>query len=360
MIRNGDLPIQLPPLVRAGDEISARLFNQLIMAMKRLSDRTPVESTNGKGSKGSSAPFMPILKAEKGEGGFTYKIALSKGYVIERRIPDDQALIYHFPTELVDEDDNPIYHDITDGQAIYVKVLVKKDGTIEEEPTVLVGEDELEGEHFRPEVFDFGGNAGTHNYKIAVFEIVDSKPKLKLYGAGDNVDHYDERVGMENLEVEEAGTIYRIGKTYDDASDKVQLRTLLQLDGDGEPVIKDDEVGTPPADSIRFRRIVDLGTDAEVHVSNQDGAILVRGNSYDEEVSDAHKVSITVKDGLVTDLTKIDATGWWGTISAMLGNGDLVYAVTFEDGILVSAVDYGGNVPGTEAAPGAVGAVVSG
>ncbi len=271
MIRNGDLPIQLPPLVRAGDEISARLFNQLITAVKRLSDRTPVESTSGKGSKGSSAPFMPILKAEKGESGFTYKIALSKGYVVERRIPDDQALIYHFPTELVDEDDNPIYHDITDGQAIYVKVLVKKDGTIEEEPTVLVGEDELAGAHYKPKVFDFDGADGEHNYKIAVFEIVDSKPRLKLYGAGDNIDHYDERVTMENLEAE--GDCYEVGKTYNEASDKVEFRKLKQLSGEGSPVIKDQTDET-----INFKRIKARTSPSQVNVSDEGDAIKIEGN----------------------------------------------------------------------------------
>jgi hypothetical protein len=271
MIRNGDLPIQLPPLVRAGDEISARLFNQLITAVKRLSDRTPVESTSGKGSKGSSAPFMPILKAEKGEGGFTYKIALSKGYVVERRIPDGQALIYHFPTELVDEDDNPIYHDITDGQAIYVKVLVKKDGTIEEEPSVLVAEDELAGAHYKPKVFDFDGADGEHNYKIAVFEIVDSKPRLKLYGAGDNIDHYDERVTMENLEAE--GDCYEVGKTYNEASDKVEFRKLKQLSGEGSPVIKDQTDET-----INFKRIKARTSPTQINVTDDGDAIKIHGN----------------------------------------------------------------------------------
>jgi hypothetical protein len=271
MIRNGDLPIQLPPLVRAGDEISARLFNQLITAVKRLSDRTPVESTNGKGSKGSSAPFMPILKAEKGESGFTYKIALSKGYVVERRIPDGQALIYHFPTGLVDDDDKPIYQAISDGQAIYIKVLVKKDGTIEEEPSVLVAEDELAGAHYKPKIFDFDGADGEHNYKIAVFEIVDSKPRLKLYGAGDNIDHYDERVTMENLEAE--GDCYEVGKTYNEAADKVEFRKIKQLSGEGAPVIKDQTDET-----INFRRIKERASPARIAVTIDGDAIKIHGN----------------------------------------------------------------------------------
>jgi hypothetical protein len=311
MIRNGDLPIQLPPLVRAGDEISARLFNQLIMAMKRLSDRTPVESNNGKGSKGSSAPFMPILKAEKGEGGFTYKIALSKGYVIERRIPDDQALIYHFPTELVDEDDNPIYHDISEGQAIYVKVLVKKDGTIEEEPSVLVAEDELSGAHYKPKIFDFDGADGEHNYKIAVFEIVDSKPRLKLYGAGDNIDHYDERVTMENLEAE--GDCYEVGKTYNEASDKVEFRKIKQLSGEGSPVIKDQTDET-----INFKRIKARTSPSQINVTDEGDAIKIYGNNNMGSLTHvtcegASTVILEWDDGLITSPSKSFTAGCSGS-----------------------------------------------
>jgi hypothetical protein len=91
-----------------------------------------------------------------------------------------------------------------------------------------------------------------------------------------------------------------------------------------------------------------------------DAAITIRGNEYDDTIADARKITISVKDGLVTSMSKTEVTGWWGTVSAMLGNGDLVYSLAFEDGILVSAANYGGDVPGTEASPGSVGAVVSG
>ena len=321
MIRNGDLPIQLPPLVRAGDEISARLFNQLITAVKRLSDRTPVESTSGKGSKGSSAPFMPILKAEKGESGFTYKIALSKGYVVERRIPDDQALIYHFPTELVDDDDNPIYHEITDGQAIYVKVLVKKDGTIEEEPSVLVAEDELAGVHYKPKIFDFEGADGEHNYKIAVFEIVDGKPRLKLYGAGDNIDHYDERVTMENLEAE--GDCYEVGKTYNEPADKVEFRKLRQLPGEGSTIIKDQNEET-----INFRRIKEKTYPAQIKVTTEGDAIKIEGN------------------GVQGTLTHIPCTGGAGTVILEWDDGLITsQSASFTAGCSSTGSGGGGGMP---------------
>jgi len=213
-------------------------------------------------------PFYPSIKKD----GAAYRVALSKGYVVERRIPDGSALIYHFPTGLVDGDDEPIYHSIADGQAIYVQVQVEDDGKIESDPVVMVAEDELEGEHFRPEVFDFSGTAGTHNYKIAVFEIVDSKPRLKLFGAGDNVDHFDERVGMINMEAE--GDVFEVGFDYDSSADKVRFRRLKNLDGEGVALIKDQV-----DESINFRKIRGRNSPRRIEVEESGGSIIVKGNN---------------------------------------------------------------------------------
>lgn len=352
-----------PQAPKRGDRVKAKDIQQLAAQVKRLS-RAGRENYAGAFYRAPDSPFMPKLRGKKDDPQ-AYEIALAKGYVVERRIPDGNALIYHFPTGLVDDDDKPIYQAISDGQAIYVQVQVQDDGTIEEEPVVLVAEDELEGEHFRPEVFDFGGNAGTHNYKIAVFEIVDSKPKLKLYGAGDNVDHYDERVGMINIRVEAPDAdIYNVGKTYEAGDDKIHFRTLQQLDDDGEPIIKAKEVGVPELDSIQFRRIKDKGSsDAQVHVKDSGDAILIEGNGVDVELIDAHKITITVKDGLVTDLTKIDDEGWYGTILHQffaVVTDTTPYTqlkLTFDAGILTKVETQAPgaalvDVPGTEGTPG--------
>jgi hypothetical protein len=244
-------------------------------------------------------------------------------------------------------------------------VQVEDDGTIEEEPSVLVAEDELEGEHFRPEVFDFGGNAGTHNYKIAKLEMDDGKPRMKLFGAGDNIDHYDERVGMINLKEDGADEFfYNVGKTYEPGDDQVKFRSLQQLDGDGEPIIKEKPEDADELDSIQFRRIKDKGSsDAQVHVKDSGDEILIEGNGVDVELIDAHKITITVKDGLVTDLSKVDDGGWYGTILhqffAVITDSTpyTQLKLTFDAGILtkVETQSPGAalvDVPGTEGTPG--------
>ena len=314
----------------------------------------------------SYPPFQPFLKGT----GTGHEIAVRTGYVVEHVVVGDNSIRYHLPTGVPATNDvAPIWKAITVGQCLYVQCQISETGEIEGVPTLIVGSSDLEGEHYRPEVFDFAGNAGISYYKLCqlISAPTGAGVVIKQFNAGSNIHHYDERVGMENLESPQnvdAGSIYRVGKNYDETSDKVQLRTLMQLDGEGEPVIKEDEEGAPPSDSIRFRRIVDLGTDAEVHVLDQDGAILVRGNSYDESVSDAHKVSITVKDGLVTDLSKIDTTGWWGVILhqffTTIGQSTPYsqLELTYEAGILTKVRNQGGpasplaDVPGTENAQG--------
>ena len=276
-----------PQAPKRGDRVKAKDLQNLAKQIKRVS-RAGREKYVGAFYRAPDSPFMPKLRGKKDDPQ-AYEIALAKGYVVERRIPDSNALIYHFPTGLVDDDDKPIYQAISDGQAIYIKVLVKKDGTIEEEPSVLVAEDELAGAHYKPKIFDFDGADGEHNYKIAVFEIVDGKPRLKLYGAGDNIDHYDERVTMENLEAE--GDCYEVGKTYNEAADKVEFRKIKQLPGEGSTIIKDQNEET-----INFRRIKGRVSPTQIEVTTEGDAIKIEGN------------------GVQGTLTHIPCTGGAGTV----------------------------------------------
>ena len=298
-----------PQAPKRGDRVKAKDIQQLAAQVKRLS-RQGRDTHIGSFYRAPDSPFMPKLRGKKDDPQ-AYEIALAKGYVIERRIPDGNALIYHFPSGIVDDDDKPIYQAISDGQAIYIKVLVKKDGTIQEEPSVLVGEDELAGAHYKPKIFDFDGADGEHNYKIAVFEIVDSKPRLKLYGAGDNIDHYDERVTMENLEAE--GDCYEVGKTYNEASDKVEFRKLKQLSGEGSPVIKDQTDET-----INFKRIKARTSPTQINVTDDGDAIKIHGNGNMGSLTHvtcegASTVILEWDDGLITSPSKSFTAGCTGS-----------------------------------------------
>lgn len=308
-----------PQAPKRGDRVKAKDIQHLAAQVKRLS-RAGRENYAGAFYRAPDSPFMPKLRGSKDDPE-AYEIAIAKGYVVERRIPDGQALIYHFPTGIVDDDDKLIYQPIEDGQAIYIKVMVEKDGTIEEEPSVLVAEDELAGAHYKPKIFDFAGAAGEHNYKIAVFEIVNNKPRLKLYGAGDNIDHYDERVTMENLEAE--GNCYEVGKTYNEAADKVEFRKLKQLDGEGATIIKDQNEET-----INFRRIKERAYPAQIEVTEEGDAIKIQGN------------------GVSGTLTHIPCTGGAGTVILEWDDGLITSnSASFTAGCTSTGSGGGGGMP---------------
>jgi hypothetical protein len=296
---------------------------------------------------------MPKLRGKKDNPG-TYEVSVTDGYVIERKISGESAIIYHTPTGIKDGAGDPVWHEITDGECLYVKLQVDNRGVVTGDPTVEVAEDDLAGEHSRPEVFDYDGNEGEHNYKICKFEIVDDKPKLKLFSAGDNIDHFSERVGMRNLEGG-GGTSYQIGKDYDDSDDSVSLRSLLQLTGTGIPIIKPYGEGGA-GNTVDFRTISQRETQAQIIVEAEgdSSTILIKGNGYPSSVTNAHKISMTVEDGLVTNLQQIGAEGWWGTIGFTFTASEsyVTAALVFEDGMLQTVSVNETNIEGTEETPG--------
>ena len=222
--------------------------------------------------KKSYPPFYPFLK----KTGAGHEIAVRTGYVVEHVIVGDDSIKYHLPTNVpAGDSEDPDWLAITPGQYLYVKVEVAIDGTITGTPVLMVGASGLKGEHYRPKVFDFGGNAGTVYYKLCKLESSGTGVKIVRYNAGSNIQHYDERVTMENEAGEGGGDYYDIGKTYDDGTDTVKIRQLKQLDGDGEVVIKGyDE---PDQEAINFRRIKQR-YDPQIHVTGEDNAIKIHGN----------------------------------------------------------------------------------
>lgn len=361
-VRNGNTPIKLPEVVKAGDDITAKWANGIRAALKRLRDRQPVVN-GGRPSGKIKRPFWPSYRRSEADPEL-FEASITIGHVIDRQLKEDPSLRYVKPTGIVDEFDDPIWQSITDGQCIYIRFDCDKKGVIEGEPEMMIGEDDIAHEHWKPEGFQFGGANGEYYYKIAKFVIEDEQPKFEYFHAGENIDHYSERANWKNKEPDVDGELRPIGHIYEEEEDTFWLKTLVQLSGDGKSIILPlpDGETAESLESIQFRRIKQKDYEPQVKVlaEDSDAAITVRGNEYDTEESDVRKFNIEVKDGLVVSLTKVETTGWWGSVSALLGNGDLVYSLGFEDGILVSVSNYGGSVTGTQISPGSVAAVVSG
>jgi hypothetical protein len=168
--------------------------------------------------------------------------------------------------------------------------------------------------------------------------------------------------------------------------DKHQLRTLAQIQGRGEDIIKplaDAVEGTPdsvdpdtgqiipgtpsvPAeeegDSIKFKRIDGRASQRQIEVVTVDEEIVeVRGNDVFGSFTDAFGGRIDVVDGLVTTIVEGASQGWWGFVEfqwapASAPGEYTILRMTFEAGIL-KRVDFGSDpgadVPSTPVAPGA-------
>lgn len=336
------------------DQVTADRMNAIVSAVNanNLNQGTGIRITrNNSGTTISTVknrtaldirPFIPTLVRQEDD---TYKVRISNGFLAEIQLSDTDSIIYHEPSDIMDGDQF-VYHVIELGQAGYISAEVGIDGKITGTVLFEVDDDEAESVHYFPAIGDYTGATGAVKYKLFILDATTGTIQKVL--SGQNLLHYAERFAMTNL-TSGSGTIYKVLKDYDPATDTVNFRTLSQLGGSGEPLIK-----SGATDSIEFRRIKEKATGAQVKVSADGDEILVQGNGVSGD-----NTAVTVVDGLVTVL-KSAATGWWGTVYAINGGGDLVYSLTFENGILKTVANYSGNVPGTQASPGGVTAVVSG
>lgn len=296
-------------------------------------------------------PFTPYLKSE--EEGF-YQIRVYDGFVYECTIAGEQAFKEYTPDGIKDGDE-PIWHDIQIGQALYCTCNIGIGGTIQDNPVIEVMDDDAEGEHYKPAIGDFSGTSGTHRYKLCKLK---EDGTLEMHNAGQNLYHYAERGAMKNLQGS-GGSVYNVLKDYTPDDDTVNFRTIIQKDGDGQPII-DDSSG----DSILFKRCKGItGTDGQLQVLDGDGAILFRGNEVNAEITAGQRVSMKVVDGFVTELSATPdpdppdppvIDGWWGTINfTFTASESYVTAdLGFESGLLKTVAVNSTPITGTEASPG--------
>ena len=138
--------------------------------------------------------------------------------------------------------------------------------------------------------------------------------------------------------------------------DKHEFRSLEQLEGDGEPIIKEldpgDPGGDPPVpaeeegDTIPFRRIAQRATSPQVQVKDGGDVIRVEGNEYDQSFGGLVK-ALSVTDGLVTAFSDAGGANLNLTINAIdydesgaiFGSPYLLHVLYFRDGLYIGNDD---------------------
>jgi len=138
--------------------------------------------------------------------------------------------------------------------------------------------------------------------------------------------------------------------------DKHELRTIEQIEGRGEPIIKPLDPGDPEADppvpaeeegeTIKWKTIAEKESQAQIRVSTKDDGdvVQIEGNSFDQSFGGLVK-NLSVNDGLVTgfedaggDNFNVEYYTWGVTSDGTTGEVfttklSLVFTIYYRDGL---------------------------
>jgi hypothetical protein len=249
--------------------------------------------------------------------------------------------------------------EIADGQTVYCRVTTTAKGIIEEAPTIEAATTPEAGVHFQPPNQETEGDLYFPLCNITI----EGDPEvvtLEQIQQGGPIDV------VPNLpELKSVGAEREVFKGRESAGDTYDFRTLKQFDGGAaaQPIIKPEPADPGAAgdlEVIEFKYITQRGTGAEIKVVDVAAGegIRIQGNDVDEDLANVRKFNIVVKDGLVKSFTKIDDSGWWGTVGIQFDpNGGTLQTLEldFEDGSLVDVrCSQGVTGDGTQASEGFV------
>jgi hypothetical protein len=100
-IQNGNTPIQLPEIIRAGDPITARWANTIRGAIQRLRDRTPTSTGTAKKFGKIKPPFWASIRKNSDDD---YVLTMQDGYVILRLNSSLDAMRTILPTDIPEQE----------------------------------------------------------------------------------------------------------------------------------------------------------------------------------------------------------------------------------------------------------------
>jgi hypothetical protein len=187
-IRNGESPIQLPDLIRAGDPITAKWANGIRSSLQRLRDRSPSGTSSRQYVEQN--PFQLTLGRDPVSDA--YYVTVAQGFVAERALAADNtenALILHECDNRLDVNDDPTKFTLTVGDGIFVQVKEDDFGRVlGGEDLILVvinaGSTDAESRNYIPDTID-----GVYNYKLATLVANGSGVKLEPFLTGSHIYH---------------------------------------------------------------------------------------------------------------------------------------------------------------------------
>ncbi|MCW1921317.1 hypothetical protein OKA05_02060 [Luteolibacter arcticus] len=271
-----------PPTRESWNQLLEKLESLVILPgpglfMRRASSGTTLWSKGGRRSGGGAAePYAFQVYGLKNDGSeWTCKIApgwvrnKNPAAVAEFPVSDWMPEIEGNPMDAIDgETGETARLTIQDGDFIYCHFTTSTKGIIEETPLIQVSSDE-ETIHYQP---DPDGVTGDYWLPIAYIEITDDVVSITQFQVGGPIEFVPNLWEFEQV-------------------------------GGGREVIKER---SQDEDKWIFRTLKEKADDPQLKINEEGEYLEIRGNSYDEAVTDARKVTIAVKDGFVSNLSYTD------------------------------------------------------
>jgi hypothetical protein len=338
-------PIVRSPLkpARKGEAPTLEWARWVESTLRRLIDQSPPRQRPITG--GSEMLQFKVYGVRYDAAAEAWKCKVRPGYVrtinpdadATEPIKDWMPTVGSGPAVPLDDDETPEI-EIADGQTIYCRVATTAKGIIEAAPKIEAAATPEAGVHFQPPDADVEGDL---YFPIADIEIAGDPEVVTIT----QIQQGGPIVVTPNLpELKNIGEGYEVFAGREASGDTYDFRKLEQLEGSGEPLIRDDD---PVGDSIPFRRVAGRPSPTQVTVSGDDpDVIVIEGNGFDQNFEGIVK-NLNVIDGLVTGYDEI-AEGWWGQVGFQFqpATGSVqTLTLDFEGGILV-AVDSSQTVTG--------------
>jgi hypothetical protein len=349
IIRKGANPVKIPFQIKSTDPTLAAWCNEVRTAIRQLESRMP---TMPQGKATRQPIQFKVYAVRYDANSEEWKCRVSPGYVrtinpdadATEPIKDWMPTVGSGPAVPLDADTAPEIT-IADGQTIYCRVATTVKGIIVEAPTIEAATTPEAGTHFQPPDSDVEGDL---YFPIADIEITGDPEVVTIT----QIQQGGPIVVVPNLpELKNIGEGYEVFAGREASGDTYDFRKLEQLEGSGEPLIRDDD---PVGDSIPFRRVAGKPSQAQVTVSGDDpDVIVIEGNGFDQNFAGIVK-NLNVIDGLVTGYDEL-AEGWWGQIGFQFqpktGSAQTL-TIDVEGGIIVAVASSQGSAgDGTEDDP---------
>jgi hypothetical protein len=338
--------------------------------LRRLIDVPPPRQRPITGGSGDKPPFWTTISRVPESDPPTYQVAVTLGYLtyqqatfveeddgvvgwIAPMIEGENGLVSLEPPSATAQPSVPPWEapklELPGVQSyVYLRVKTDKNGAPKldgESVTIEAFTDEQEDVHHIRASPSGGEEEGDYFFLILETESNGADPAAPIARRRITGNRHmpNQLIEITNIQEEdEDGEIREIYEGYDPGpEDKHKLRTLVQIEAEGEPLIKPVPSGEDPPKSIPFRRVkANESQGPQVNVSSQDDGdtIQIEGNGFSQPYQDLNGGGVFFQDGLATSIIAPEEGDGGANFNAKLLN----VKITETGGeIFVSSIGWG-------------------